>query len=282
MTITNVTSVQYVGDGKDPQRIRAHADEVSNILNSLLLNGSIVRTGPSSFVIGSGGLTPGTFTDATIVVGPDGTITSVTSGGGGGGGINAYEHPFTLPLLAGVTQVNTTGFTSSDDTNGLFVTNASVGTGNNLVLTHIAVPVSGAWNLDVRVQSMWWDDTVPSGGAHLYESGTGKIITLGVDGSNNGAVGNMQINYWNSVTSYNSTPLGIAARERPPWLRISYDGTTNYTFWRSGDGYSWVQFGTGLSHTGLFTTGATHAGFYLNPSNSAVLSGIKCMSLTCA
>lgn len=51
MTIANTSQVQKVGDGKDPQRIRAHADEVSDILNSLLLQGYIVRTAPDGFKI---------------------------------------------------------------------------------------------------------------------------------------------------------------------------------------------------------------------------------------
>jgi hypothetical protein len=207
------------------------------------------------------------------------TPTANISISGGGGSINAWEHSFTKPTIAGVTQVNTTGFTSSDDTNGLFLwRSGSLSTSDNLSLCSLAVPVGG-WSATVRIQSLWADDSFTMGGVHLYESSTGKIIVFGCQGANTGQ--RLVINYFNSTTSFNSQPKSpVAMTERPNWLRITYDGSANYTFWWGMDGYSWVQFGGNFSKTALFTTGANYAGFCLDPYTNSLIPGIKCMSLT--
>lgn len=249
MTLANISTVQKVGDGKDSQRIRAHTDEVSDILNSLLLNGSITRTGPTSFTI------PGT----------------------GGGGINAWEHPFAKPTVAALSFINDTGFTHTDDTNGVFLWNGTPAAADNLCLAQNAIPV-GAWSDTIRIQSLWGDDGFAQGGAHLYETSTGKIITWGCQGTSGGQ--RLCINQFTNVTTFSSQAKTIPMTERPNWLRISYDGAVNYTFYWSMDGYSWVQYGGNLPQASFFTTGASHAGFFLDPNSAAIITGIKCMSFT--
>lgn len=202
----------------------------------------------------------------------------IPAGGNGVGAINGWEHPFTKPTIAGVTRVNTTGFTDSDDTNGLFIyRSGALSATDNLTLAHLAIP-AGNWNLDVRIQGLWGDDNFAHGGAHLYESTTGKITTFGCQGTTTSQ--RLCINQFTNTTTFSSQPKFSAMTQRPNWLRIHYDGT-NFTFFWSMDGYSWVQYGGNIGKTAFFTTAVTHAGFFLSPFSSAIICGVKCMSLTC-
>lgn len=287
--------VPLVGDAKDPKRIAKFGRKVAMVINSLIRGGFITRVkGPTdisgnTYVLGSGtsvGLTLSDgvttvlnvndilFTSGATLTTPGLGQADIAIAGGGGSG---WEHPFTKPTVGGVAQVNTTGFTATDDTNGLFLwRSGALSASDNLSLAHLAIP-SGAWSNTIRIQSLWGDDGFAQGGAHLYESGTGKIITWGCQGAGTGQ--RLCVNQFNSITSFSSQPKSIPMTERPTWLRITYDGTANYTFFWSMDGYSWVIFGGNLPKTSFFTTGATHAGFFLNPNTSAIVTGVKCMSL---
>lgn len=125
---------------------------------------------------------------------------------------------------------------------------------------------------------MWADDAFATGGAHLYETSTGKIVCFGCQGT--GTTQRLCINYFTNTTSFSSQPKTVNMTERPNWLRISYDGSTNLGFWWSIDGYSWTKY-TGTAKTAFFTTGPSHAGFFLDPYGTNIATGIKCMSLTC-
>ncbi len=128
----------------------------------------------------------------------------------------------------------------------------------------------------MRVQGLWMDEQFAHGGVHLYESGTGKIITFGSQGTT--ATQRVAINQFTNTTTFSSQPKATLCTQRPNWLKIHYDGT-NYTFFWSMDGYSWVQYGGTLAKASFFTTAATHAGFFLD-AYSLLVTGIKCMSLT--
>lgn len=191
------------------------------------------------------------------------------------GAINGWEHPFTKPTVAGLTRVTTTGFTTTDDTNGVFMwKSGTIAASDNLALAHVAIPV-GNWNNDVRLQHLWSDEAFMMGGAHLYESTTGKIIVFGNQATSGGQ--RLCVQYFTNVTTFSSQPKTVPCTQRMTWLRIQYDGTF-YIFWFSMDGYSWMQFHT-ANKTTFFTTGATHAGFFLNSNASSVNPGVKCMSM---
>lgn len=230
--------------------------------------------------IASTAVVAGAYTNTSLTVGADGRLTAASSGAAVS--ISAWELPFTKPTIAGVTQVNTTGFTSTDDTNGLFVTRSGALAGSdNLCLSHLTVP-AGNWDLKVRVQAHFSNSNFACCGAHLYESGTGKVITWSCQGVT-GATGaqRMCINYFTSTTAFSSQPITTGMSERPSWWKINYDGT-NFTFYYGFDGYSWTQFGAARSKTAFFTTAASHAGFFLDPNDANIISSVKCMSLTCA
>ncbi len=274
--------IPKVEDFNDKERARRFSQRVANVLNSLFNSQQLVRTGPDSFnlspTLPDSGVTPGSYTSTDLTVNAKGIITAASSGGGGGG--SGFEHSFTKPTIAGLTQVNTTGYTSSDESNGVFVRwSSALSVANSLVLSHVAVP-GGNWNLDIRIQSLWLDGGLASGGAHLYESGTGKVTTFHTVGGA-GATSLLKISNWNSVTSFNGDVKSVAFDGRPKWLRISYDGT-NYTFWMSEDGFAWLQFGGNVAKASFFTTAADNAGFMLNHNDATALSAVLCMSLVCA
>jgi hypothetical protein len=190
--------------------------------------------------------------------------------------INGWEAPFTKPTIAGVTQVNTSAYTITDDTNGLFVRRTgTVSASDNLGLFHVAVPGSGGWSCTIRIQPIWSDESYGLGGVHLYESTTGKVMAFGNQGVS--GISYLRLSYFSSPTAFASNPQNIPSQHFT-WLRWTYDGSSHYSTWYSFDGYSWMEYSSNTQTT-YFTTAATHAGFFLDANDASLNAGIKCMSM---
>jgi hypothetical protein len=217
-------------------------------------------------------VTPGSYTLSSITVGSDGRLTSASSGSSG----NQAENSWTTPTVAALTFVNNTNYTTTDDTNGVFVQRtASLANSDSLCLAHKTIP-AGTWDLIVRIIPYWADDVFAHGGVHLYESGTGKIMTFG----NQGTSGGQRLNTlkFTNTTTFSASQKTVACTHRYLWYKVHYD-TTNITWYMGMDGYSWVQWDA-VSKTSFFTTAPTHGGFFIDGYGTNFGAAIKCLSFT--
>ena len=115
-----------------------------------------------------------------------------------------------------------------------------------------------------------FQSSFPQCGVYFYESATGKIVSFFT--VNGGGSDQLQVNYWNSQTSYNSSPWTFNQTDFPGgfpfWKKIRYDGT-NLQFYASKDGVNWVLCYSAAKNA-FFTTAPDYIGIGMNTDGSDI------------
>lgn len=203
------------------------------------------------------------------------TGTDLNASGGGGGG-NWWTNP---PVVSDFP----TFFTSSgsnvavtDDSDiglKMLVNNAGDATFRTRGIAK-AVPGSGAYSVQCRLQANGYRSNFYGAGLTLFETGTNKILSssLTFDGS-------MYVDSWNgTLSAFGARGNRYIFNDGDMFLRVDYDGTTNYTLYFSENGKDWLQ-SRQIIRTTPFTTAATHVGLAVTIQNnpaSAATQGLSC------
>lgn len=211
-------------------------------------------------------------TSAAGAVKPDGSTITISGGvisasGGAAALPQLYAPPSSASfpnLVGGLSPALSTGAL----TNGLILTTSLGASGDSWNYCWQAAPAA-PYTLTARLRGFVPTTNFTSQGLVLSDS-TGKIITLALGSRGNDNIGSytapvhvcIQSDYWNSPTSYNSSPFGGMAFSWCEYFRVKDDGT-NLTFYISNDGDVWYEVAT-ASRTAFLTSGPTRIGFGVN------------------
>ena len=183
------------------------------------------------------------------------------------GGSRIEGEPHTPPVLTNFTAVNqgSATFTQRSGYISMFTSGTS---GDNMrMLVQTCPSVSTTWSAILKANFTDYYAGYNRCGIVLYDTVSGKAKTFGSVSSNGNYV---NLEYWNSPTSFNVAPYsGLVINLTPQWFKIACDGT-NFTCYISGDGYQWVGIYTDA--VGNFVT-PNRVGFYIE---SVYSSGIGC------
>lgn len=128
-----------------------------------------------------------------------------------------------------------------------------------------APPGSAPYTLTAKLSAQTWGANFAVAGLYIQDS-SGKIVYLNQAGTagNRAAV---QVNYFNSASSFNSTPKSWSTNGYSTfWLRIRNDGT-NWNYYWSLNGADWVSvYSTPL--TAFLGSTITSLGVFGNLNNS--------------
>jgi hypothetical protein len=219
----------------------------------------------------------GSNADASYYLRGDGVWAPLPSGGGGGGGggnwwagLVPHAADFTTAFSGGGSNP-----TIADDADlGLMVKSNNAGTGSFTSRGWAKPLPSGAWSAKAHVTANIYNGNYNGAGLYLFESGTSKFAA-------NAIVYEDSAVYTDPL---NGTLTGFSARgNRYPspstsWVRIDYDGSTNYTFYMSIDGKNWLTTRV-IAKNSIFTNAATHIGLGVTIQNSftdAANMGVDC------
>jgi hypothetical protein len=192
--------------------------------------------------------------------------------GGGGLGTLMVPQGIARPALGTFTWLNQGTSTAVDHANGPLTMTLAAQAGDQVRALTQAVPGSTPWTVTVCVDPLLWGDSFYSGGAIIYDSGSGKLTAFDLVSNANYPPMYLQVTHWNSTTSWNGTAKQIALtpRDAPSWLRIKNDGT-NLTYYVSVNGADWVQFYQ--EAVAAFMPAITHGGFGGDANYSASTTG---------
>lgn len=203
----------------------------------------------------------GTNADATHFLRGDG-IWAPASGGGGGNWWSGFA-PHAADFSTAFTGAGANAAVTDDGSVGLVLK------ANNAATTSFvtrgwgkAVPASGSWSVKARLTANLYNANYNGAGLYLFESGTNKFAA-------NGLVFDTTL-YADSMNGTLATFSGRGARYpngQILWARIDYDGSTNYTFFISSDGKTWLTTRV-FARTAAFTTAATHIGLGVTIQNA--------------
>lgn len=203
-----------------------------------------------------------------------------SAAGSSSGGSNGIA-PFTVPDNSQFAWVNQNGATVSVLGDGIYLSNAGA---------------SGSYDVNLRKKPVTFPGTVTMCfypdllgetelhcGLMLRESGTSKLLQLGLDYA--GAAGFLRFRTygWTNPTTYGgySTfnqgwPVRSDMDASPLWFQFEVDASNIY--WRySLDGFVFRQLAS-ASKSAFFTTGPDEAGFFVNRITSASRVGIRVVS----
>jgi hypothetical protein len=204
----------------------------------------------------------GTNADSAHFLRGDG-IWAPASGGSGGGNWWSGFAPHAADFSSSFTGAGSTASIADDGSLGLVVKANNAGTGSFVTRGWgKAVPTSGAWSVKARITANLYTANYNGAGLYLFESGTGKFAA-------NALVFDTML----YADTMNGTLTSFTGRgSRYPsgqllWARIDYDGSTNYTFYISSDGKTWLTTRV-LARTVAFTTAATHIGLGVTIQNA--------------
>lgn len=179
-----------------------------------------------------------------------------TPSGGSGGGSPVDGNPVTRPSLASLVWVNQGGSTAVDNSGGPITMTVTTQSGDQLrCLELTSVPATTPWTVTAKVSWMWFAQSYYTGGLYIRDT-SGKMVSLNLSEASN----YIQVNHWNSPTSYgsNSYQQNILSYSTL-WLRVYNDGT-NFNFYISPNGADWLLIYTESNTSFLGTIAA--AGFY--------------------
>lgn len=158
---------------------------------------------------------------------------------------------------------NQAGATVSTVAGGVVLV-APASAGDDIRSREIAYPAA-PFTLTIKFNVTMDGSNFANAGISLRDSGTGKLVTFGL-GTNNGIV--IGVNYWNTVTSFASSPRGTSFAAGPaPFMSLRLiDNATNRNWYFSVDGgITWVLFLT-TTNTDFLT--ADKLGFFADSANS--------------
>jgi len=205
----------------------------------------------------------------------DGVWASPPGGGGGSSGANWWsgQAPVASAFPTAFTGAGTNASLTDNTDIGLVIKANNVGSGSFTTRGWGKAVPSGPWSVKARLTANIYNANFAGGGLYVFESGTSKQASAALifDGTLYADTINGTLTAFNGRGSrYTSGPI--------LWARIDYDGSTNYTFFISGDGKNWLRTRV-VAKTTLFTTAATHVGLGVtiqnNPTDSAD-QGVAC------
>lgn len=257
---------------KEPNNMRRFTQISSVLLNSLLDSGQIKRTGPDTFTItGAGGLTPGTYTNATVTVDAQGNISAISSGPGGTDPISSVYPIFTVTgqddefdsTFTGWTAVNSGSHlpTLTEGNNVLSVNHPGGDAASELHAWMRAPTITTGSFVECAFRScgiaqnfiqggvIFADGTTYGSGtqANFFESSSDTTLALG------------SITGYNNQVSATTVSYQSAASRGDVFLRLVYNGSNSFTGFVSCDGQAWVQ-----AVTKSVTLTPTKAGFFVS------------------
>jgi hypothetical protein len=145
---------------------------------------------------------------------------------------------WTRPAGSAFTWVNQSSATYTDNTGGgPLVMSKSPSSGDNLSLLCVAAPAAPFTYTAMATSPGFGSQDYGGYGLALYDSGSGKITTMGIGQSY------ATILHWSSTTSYASTLKDLPWAANLMWFRITNTGTT-LNYYISVDDIAWMQFGS--------------------------------------
>lgn len=205
-------------------------------------------------------LSPGTSGYVLSTNGAGANPTWVPQSGGGGGGSN----PYTVPVTGSFTwNHQPVGSTAADTTTGLAMYAPSTGTVELSSLQDAAAYHSTPFTVTTGIRSTLLSTNFPSAGVYVTD-GTKFIVLVQ---RWNGSFTNVEVQYWNTNTSYNSTPAPYSlAPLSDIFLAIKDDGTTNFTFYAGAEMSAMVPLGT--LGRGAWLAAPTAVGIAINQNSN--------------
>jgi hypothetical protein len=213
---------------------------------SALLDSNFGSTRGSILFRGASGWTPLAPGSAGQVLTSAGTGADPAwaAGGGSGGslGIVPYFGPtggtWTRPAGTAFSWINQGSATYTDNSlGGPLVMAKAASSSDSLSLLCVSAPTT-PYTYTVMVTSpAQASSNYTVIGLALYDSGSGKVTTLGFGNSSAAAY------HWNSTSSWNSTVKSFQWAGTLLWMRISNDGTS-LTYYISVDDVQWMQLAT--------------------------------------
>jgi hypothetical protein len=206
-----------------------------------------------------------------LITNAPGSITIATSGSAAGAGLYRQVTSAT-PTSAATglsTWLNQGSSVVSDSSVGLSINAPSV-SGDGVVGRYKVAP-SPPYTITALVAGTRTATAFSGVGIGWYD-GTNKIHVLSYV-LNNGGVPILQVNRWNTPTSFNANDFqsGSQAFAQPIWLQIN-DDATNVSFSFSQDGANFLQvFSTAKSAGFLGASGYSNLIFFVNPSGGRTL-----------
>lgn len=209
---------------------------------SALLDSSFGSTRGSILYRGASGWTPLAPGSAGQVLTSAGAGADVAWGAGGGGG-SLGRVPFfgptggtwSRPAGTSFTWVNQGSATYTDNSlGGPLVVSKAASASDSISLLCVSAPATPYTYTAMVTAPAEPSSNYTAIGVALYDSGSGKVTTLGFGNNSVTAL------HWNSTSTYNSTLKSFTWAGSLLWMRITNSGTT-LTYYVSVDDITWMQ-----------------------------------------
>jgi hypothetical protein len=241
-------------------------------------DGTTTVTAPPNIVFTSGATVTNVSGDAHVAI----------SGGGGGGGGGSAPSPALkdrfsptlashFPTLLGTNSTLPTLTNASDGSLIFNVMSGQTGGDNVRLALKPAPTATPPYDIVGRILVSLPEFNYNNPGLALYDSGSGKFVTFCAQARATTQVA--AVDYYNSQTSINSEPYLNNIMPGHEWFRINV-GTSNFTFYISRDGDTWIELLT-VSKTAFLST-FDKVGFCIGVENSGppVVSGTNPVSMS--
>lgn len=143
--------------------------------------------------------------------------------------------------------------------------------GDSLRILDRTLPTESTWTSYLRFDWTGQHSNYMQLGLALRNSANGRIATWGVET----AIGSCNLNLWNSITSYSSTPKNgvVGAIDG---LAIRRNSATSWDFLASRGCIAWSNLFAGYNIETFFGGPPTHLGFAIHRSSTAVPTNLVC------
>ena len=184
--------------------------------------------------------------------------------GGGGGSTSDFTAPTALATWTWVNQGAATGtdqtaiFAGSKKVSGITI-QAPADAGPNLRILKKTAP-STPYTITIAFEWNFRGNNYYGVGFCWRQSSDGKLVTAAIE---YGGGFFLNVNKWNSPTSFNSNYIGLTFQQGLTWLKCQDNGTNRIVSY-SADGVTWIVVYT-IGRTDFLT--GNEVGFYVNTQN---------------